>query len=350
MTTVILALSFGTLVISMRPSDTRRADRNYLRQSSSQHGIRWRDSGSNSRSSRRDADLRRSNAQPPENNRHREIDIRIVTVDRQPNDGRRDERCRTERGHQHEQDRQQNGLRHEGLRHLSHSRRTRSSVNCPPVPAVAGASMMASNCRTARTVGTQTARLTHDDCEDINSEPDPDDIEMEDASRNPPASSTRPSHLMDALDQYATKIRDNVLRRGYLETLEAWRASPEYLGLPTDQVRGASLRFARWCQDLAVVFERHGAARSREVVGLMSPDLFTDVFQDSVSLQAKIAGFLAALPTLVTFEMFLIPYVRGVAKFVRYAFTILANKFFKDVVVKSSRPTHLTNLIFYSSR
>jgi hypothetical protein len=66
------------------------------------------------------------------------------------------------------------------------------------------------------------------------------------------------------------------MRRGYHATLESWRQSPFFQQLPTDQARAASIRFARWCRDLALVFERHGEARSREIIDQMRPDLFSE--------------------------------------------------------------------------
>ena len=77
----------------------------------------------------------------------------------------------------------------------------------------------------------------------------------------------------------------------------------------------------------------------------MSPYLFTDIFQYSILLHTEIAGFLAALPALVTFEMLFVPNIRRVAKFMHEALALPAHKSFKYVIVKPPRATHLTNLI-----
>jgi hypothetical protein len=149
-----------------------------------------------------------------------------------------------------------------------------------------------------RSTGTQTARLTHDDCEDITSDPEVEDVDMEDASERPAANNSsehRRPHETDALQQFATRIRENVLRTGYFETAESWRSSHLYAGLPSDLVRALSLRFARWCRDLALVFERHGAARSREIIHQMGDDMCSAGFwNEMVILDAWVEARRAA--------------------------------------------------------
>ncbi len=71
---------------------------------------------------------------------------------------------------------------------------------------------------------------------------------------------------------------------GYYETVESWRASEMFVGLPNDAVRALSLRYARWCRDLALVFERHGAARSRETILQMGEDMCSNEYWNELEL------------------------------------------------------------------
>jgi hypothetical protein len=105
-----------------------------------------------------------------------------------------------------------------------HDDSTRRVENCQPNQERRGQSL-----RGWRSTGTQTARLTHDDCEDIVSDPEVEDVDMEGASGKPAAANAtanpRQPHEADALQQYAVRIHENVLRTGYSEMVESWRTS-----------------------------------------------------------------------------------------------------------------------------
>jgi hypothetical protein len=54
--------------------------------------------------------------------------------------------------------------------------------------------------------------------------------------------------------------------RGYLETRESWIAWPQYVNAANQEERDETLAYLRYCRDLALTFDRHGAARSRDIL------------------------------------------------------------------------------------
>jgi hypothetical protein len=68
-----------------------------------------------------------------------------------------------------------------------------------------------------------------------------------------------------------------------------------FRGLPDDGVRALSLRYARWCRDLALVFERHGVARSREVIQQAGEDMCSgEYWNEGALLTAWVEARMAA--------------------------------------------------------
>jgi hypothetical protein len=80
--------------------------------------------------------------------------------------------------------------------------------------------------------------------------------------------STNPAKAkpVSLLDEYADSIRRNVLQRGYGETMQAWITSPQYTGSTNQEQRDETMAYLRYCRDLALTFDRHGAARTREIL------------------------------------------------------------------------------------
>jgi hypothetical protein len=81
-----------------------------------------------------------------------------------------------------------------------------------------------------------------------------------------PTESQKSKQSQRLLDEYADSIRSNVMQRGYLETRDSWIAWPQYINANNQEERDETLAYLRYCRDLALTFDRHGAARSREVL------------------------------------------------------------------------------------
>ncbi len=76
---------------------------------------------------------------------------------------------------------------------------------------------------------------------------------------------SRPGNKRSLIQRHAENLRNLIMERGYHETLQSWLASSSYTETSDDNDRLESLAYARWCRDWALVFERHGAARVREI-------------------------------------------------------------------------------------
>ncbi len=68
------------------------------------------------------------------------------------------------------------------------------------------------------------------------------------------------------IERHAENIMVAVMENGYLETLNSWVQTTSYTATVDEDERRESLALLRWCRDLALVFDRHGAARTREVL------------------------------------------------------------------------------------
>jgi hypothetical protein len=76
----------------------------------------------------------------------------------------------------------------------------------------------------------------------------------------------------DNYARYVDEIRSTILEHGYRGAITAWiRSVP--LRMMTAENQDESFRFFLWTRNLFILFERHGAVRSREVLELMDPDL-----------------------------------------------------------------------------
>jgi hypothetical protein len=78
--------------------------------------------------------------------------------------------------------------------------------------------------------------------------------------------------VRDNYERYVDEIRTTILTHGYREALLAWTRSVP-LRMMTPENQEESFSFFLWTRNLFILFERHGAARSRGVLDLMDPDL-----------------------------------------------------------------------------